>query len=665
MEDVSGTGLGETTDRLKSDRKGYNPIELAILKSEGIQQKGFWFAKNGQSKGVTKDVVESTLKESIYTAVIKKLDVIDAKITDIGTTLSELKQVAQQQLDLERRMFDQQVIEDAEKQKAPTGFAPQAEKNNVEVPSAVKTFLASLIPLGFALIDKFKEYMDTVGASISAFVKYIGTTMDGIKSAVGVVIGKISTKIGTLWTELKSGVKSAIASVKNSIKGIVESVKSFFGFGKKVGTAAEAATGLAEGARAEAAAADAARGAASGAKAESTAAKTAVKLSSKASKLLSFLNVFKGAAKAGGVLAKFAGPILIFADPMISLVEASATGNPSWDEVKKKFVKAVGALMGGEIGAAIGAFVGSVIPLFGTIIGAVAGAVAGVEAGEYLAEKLWEIVTGEKSPEDVISEIKDKAVEKLGDASTAVVDAIMEPKQTAQAAGSSISKAASNVADWWEGKSSDATKIGAPSVTGKGRPGNTTSDKAMKFFMDKGWSEAQAAGIVGNLMIESNLQANAQGDKNKETGVYAAYGIAQWHPDRQAIFRKKYGKDIRESTVEEQLDFVDWELRNNEKAAGDAIAKATTPAMAAAVVDAKYERSSGEHRQQRINTAAGLAERSEASPIVVAAAPPPKNDTIQHHMPSPEHPYSQEDAMAAHFGINDHHMGVPMGAPHS
>jgi hypothetical protein len=34
-------------------------------------------------------------------------------------------------------------------------------------------------------------------------------------------------------------------------------------------------------------------------------------------------------------------------------------------------------------------------------------------------------------------------------------------------------------------------------------------------------------------------------------------------------------------------------------------------------------------------------------------------------MPSPEHPYSQEDALAVHFGINDHPLGVPMGAPNS
>jgi len=664
MEDVSGTGLGETTDKLKSERKGYNPIELAILKSEGIQQKGFWFAKNGQSKGVTKDVVESTLKESIYTAVIKKLDVIDAKITDIGTTLSELKQIAQQQLDLESKMFDQQVIADAEKEKEQITGVPEVEKVDAKTPDALKTFLTMLIPLGLALIVKFRESLDTIGASISAFVKRIGTVWEDIKGAVGKVIEKISNKIGTIWDNIKSGVKNAVAEAKNMIKGVVNSVKNFLGLGEKAAEGAAAAEGAEGAAKAEGTAAEAAKGEAKAAGEVGKTGKAAAKMSTKASKLLSFLNVFKGAATAGGVLVKFAGPILMFADPMIALVQASVTGSPSWDEVKKKFVKSVGAFMGGEIGAAMGAFVGSIIPIFGTIIGAVAGAVAGAEAGEYLAEKLWEIVTGEKNPEDVIAEIKDKAVEKLQSASTAVVDAIMNPEETVHAIGSSISNAASNLVDWYNGKSSDATKVGSPNVTGKGKPGNTTSDKAMKFFMDRNWSEAQAAGIVGNLMVESNLQANAQGDKDPKTGVYKAYGIAQWHPDRQAIFYKKYGKDIRESKIEEQLDFVDWELRNNEKAAGDAIAKATTPAMAAAAVDSNYERSSGEARQQRINTAAGLAERSGASPIVVASAPPQEN-AVQHHMPSPEHPYSQEDALAVHFGINDHPLGVPMGAPNS
>jgi hypothetical protein len=93
---------------------------------------------------------------------------------------------------------------------------------------------------------------------------------------------------------------------------------------------------------------------------------------------------------------------------------------------------------------------------------------------------------------------------------------------------------------------------------GPGVKDTGTADKAVKFFMSKGWSAAQAAGIVGNLQAESgtNMATNSVGDGGQ------AYGIAQWHPARQANFVKAFGKDIREANFEEQLAFVNWELNN-------------------------------------------------------------------------------------------------------
>lgn len=104
------------------------------------------------------------------------------------------------------------------------------------------------------------------------------------------------------------------------------------------------------------------------------------------------------------------------------------------------------------------------------------------------------------------------------------------------------------------------------------------------------WTKNQAAGIVGNLQAESgkNLDPTAEGDKNK-AGQYTAYGIAQWHPDRQAEFQRVYNKPIRGSTIDEQLDFVNYELNNTHKSAGNALRGTTTAAEAAVVVDKKYE----------------------------------------------------------------------------
>ena len=107
---------------------------------------------------------------------------------------------------------------------------------------------------------------------------------------------------------------------------------------------------------------------------------------------------------------------------------------------------------------------------------------------------------------------------------------------------------------------------------------------ALEFFKGRGWTAEQAAGIVSNLKSESSLNPNAQGDNGR------AYGIAQWHPDRQKQFEKVYGKPIQGSSVNEQLEFVDWELKNTESKAGDKLKQAKTAKEAGSIVSKEYER---------------------------------------------------------------------------
>ena len=119
--------------------------------------------------------------------------------------------------------------------------------------------------------------------------------------------------------------------------------------------------------------------------------------------------------------------------------------------------------------------------------------------------------------------------------------------------------------------------------------GKSKRDRAVSYFMSQGWTREQAIGIAANLQHESNFNERAQGDKNKKTGQYDAYGIAQWHPDRQREFKRVFDKDIRESTYEEQLAFVQHELTTTHKAAGDALRKTRTARDAGAAVTLQYE----------------------------------------------------------------------------
>lgn len=94
----------------------------------------------------------------------------------------------------------------------------------------------------------------------------------------------------------------------------------------------------------------------------------------------------------------------------------------------------------------------------------------------------------------------------------------------------------------------------------KGSPAGTTRDKqrylSNRFQSELGLTPTQAAGLIGNLMQESNLNPNA---KNPNS---SAYGIAQWTKPRQKTFRETMGKDIQGSSLEEQATFIIKELQS-------------------------------------------------------------------------------------------------------
>lgn len=109
--------------------------------------------------------------------------------------------------------------------------------------------------------------------------------------------------------------------------------------------------------------------------------------------------------------------------------------------------------------------------------------------------------------------------------------------------------------------------------------------QAMDYFVGQGWTAAQAAGIVANLQAESGLRPGAVGDGGR------AYGIAQWHPDRQAAFQRFSGRAIQGSTFEEQLRFVQHELtRGGEVRAGNRLRNANSANEAGSIVSQYYER---------------------------------------------------------------------------
>ena len=135
-------------------------------------------------------------------------------------------------------------------------------------------------------------------------------------------------------------------------------------------------------------------------------------------------------------------------------------------------------------------------------------------------------------------------------------------------------------------------------------------DEAMRYFMGQGWTKEQSAGLVANLWAESKMRERAVGDGGQ------AEGIAQWHPDRQAAFERKFGHKVKDGTFQEQLEFANYELtQGSEQAAGNRIRATSTPWDAGAAASRHWERPA--NTESEAASRGALAEQIAKVEIVV------------------------------------------------
>jgi hypothetical protein len=135
----------------------------------------------------------------------------------------------------------------------------------------------------------------------------------------------------------------------------------------------------------------------------------------------------------------------------------------------------------------------------------------------------------------------------------------------------------------------------------------------MQFLLQTGMTRNETLGTLANLKGESHLDPFASGDSDK------AYGIGQWHDKRQKLYEERFGHSMqsvsdRNEAFIEQMKFVDWERKNNEKAGWAKVHNAPdTPFDKAAAYSQFIERPGAvyEAAQVRGNMAEGL----NASPL--------------------------------------------------
>lgn len=122
---------------------------------------------------------------------------------------------------------------------------------------------------------------------------------------------------------------------------------------------------------------------------------------------------------------------------------------------------------------------------------------------------------------------------------------------------------------------------------------NQRRQRAFDFFINKGLSNNQAAGIVGNLMLESSLDPTIV---NQNSG---AYGLAQWlSSSRKKALFKKYGNN---PTFDQQLEFIWEELNSTERAAFKHLLTTKTYEDAVKSFMNRFERPSQKEKDESIS----------------------------------------------------------------
>lgn len=115
--------------------------------------------------------------------------------------------------------------------------------------------------------------------------------------------------------------------------------------------------------------------------------------------------------------------------------------------------------------------------------------------------------------------------------------------------------------------------------------GPFTEEDAYTYLSDAGFAPHQAAGIVGNLFQESNLNPSAVNPKS------GAYGMAQYlGPRKKQLIQFAKENGASPSDPRTQLGFMVSELNGPESRARDRLLEAKTPEEAAQAFRIHYER---------------------------------------------------------------------------
>lgn len=264
------------------------------------------------------------------------------------------------------------------------------------------------------------------------------------------------------------------------------------------------------------------------------------------------------------------------ADKLSMAVEKFVTwiSSINWDAVTGKasaFVDAIGGLKGVAIAIAAITFAGPIAGVLGLIANLTKLSTVVIPAA--LAQ-LGLLAAAGYAAENARQKALDSAIPAGENHDQQVADAQAGGVVTPDSSGAKNQDLGGRFYRWLSGM------VGGSSNTA------TTKD-VVSQLQAQGWNKNSASGIAANLWAESKFDPTAVGDNGH------AYGIGQWHEDRQALFKKWAGHDIHGSTLSEQLRFVDYELKNGDsqsRLAGRALPLVHSAEAAGRIVSQYYDR---------------------------------------------------------------------------
>ena len=148
-----------------------------------------------------------------------------------------------------------------------------------------------------------------------------------------------------------------------------------------------------------------------------------------------------------------------------------------------------------------------------------------------------------------------------------------------------------------------------------------SEDTVYDFLVASGLGPAGAAGVVGNLQGESQLNPGAVGDNG------TSHGIAQWHNDRWTAFvnwASRAGKDP--NALSTQSSYLVSDLKD--KGLWDQLSKVTTPGDAVSIMVKSYEKP--------LDPNGAIATRTPLANAILAKDEPGIWDRIKGYASDPE-----------------------------